>query len=52
MAILFMEVETKKIKDCIKIHTGRGATEIVINLKPRISSGANISTAEGGACSV
>lgn len=33
-------------------NTMRGATEIVRNLKPRISFGCNQKTAEGGACSV
>lgn len=32
--------------------TGRGATEIVRNLKPCISSGPSQNTADGGACSV
>lgn len=29
-------------------NTGRGATEIVRNLNPRISSGPNQNTADGG----
>lgn len=33
-------------------NTGRGATEIVRNLNPRISSGPNQNTADGGGCSV
>jgi hypothetical protein len=33
-------------------NTGRGATEMVRNLNPRISSGPNRKTADGGGCSV
>ena len=48
MNFLISKKKSFKTKSC----TGRGATDIVRNLKPCISSGPNQNTADGGACSV